>query len=100
MSDRDCINNLQKGCNRRRNCPQHDLIEQAIEWDNRHSTLECPIISPVEEPVSNMNAWPNLCFFLNSTIKKMHHDVGEAAVISIEQRIRSTRTFLSHRQRR
>jgi hypothetical protein len=39
------------------------------------------MISPVEEPVSNMNAWPNLFFFgFNSTIKKM--GVGEAAAIS------------------
>lgn len=26
------------------------------------TVFECPMISPVEEPVSNMNAWPNLAY--------------------------------------
>lgn len=26
------------------------------------AVFECPIISPVEEPLSNMKAWPNLAW--------------------------------------
>jgi hypothetical protein len=60
MSDRDCINDLQEDV-------MGDVIVLNVIGSskaNRYSTLECPTISPVEEPVSNMNAWPNLFLIL------------------------------------
>lgn len=40
----------------------HDLktVNACAAHHMKKRTLECPIISPVEEPVSIMNAWPNL----------------------------------------
>ena len=56
MSDRDGIDDLRK--------VGGDVIvlnvTRSSKEQARYSTLECPMISPVEEPESNMNAWPNL----------------------------------------
>lgn len=51
MADGDGIDYLDapKGC-------IHVIL---LRYEGRH-TFECPLISPVDEPVSNMNAWPNL----------------------------------------
>jgi hypothetical protein len=94
MSDRDGINDLRGWWG--------DVIVLSVTRSSkqraRNSTLECPMISPVDEPESNMNAWPNLFY---STQKE--DGVSAKPLRSrrlTDERIRRLRTFLSHRRRR
>lgn len=54
----------------------HGIPSREPSMYTRSHTFECPLISPVDEPVSNMKAWPNL-HRTNSPSSLVNQDRGE-----------------------